>query len=196
MKKDIPLESKNFKKEIDDYISPSSYYSGMDRHRVLERIEQSKQRKKWFGKPLLTLSFLMFLLIGGTILGLFMNYPETDNRLAAEDLIEVLQLGTSEEAIVRELGGGFVPVQTSDESVAAVIDSYRLDFPVEPGYLFEEQMDFLDTREVVEGRMMMQLMVSYQEGKLVSYDLIYKNSEGETIFRRVSDKGLVVDVVD
>lgn len=197
MKKETPFDKQHFKNEMDDFIAPHSIYTGVDRQRVLEKIERSKRRKKWWGgRPLLVLSVLLVFLISGTIAGVFMSTSKNSSVISAEEIMGKLELGMNEGEVVSILGNHFVPIEAANDSIDWNVDFYRLDFPAQKGYIYEESMDFLDIEGVVSGKMAMQVIVAYDAGQLVSYSMIYKDDGGKTVIRRVSDGDVETHVVD
>ncbi|KPB05619.1 hypothetical protein [Bacillus sp. CHD6a] len=194
MSKNPRLESDHFKQEMDHFISPNSLFTSVDQERVLERIRGAKKRKSWWGHPRIVLSVLLLFIVSGTLYGVMQT--TTDNEtISADFVLSNVSTGMSKQEVRNILGTNYVKVEQSMDS-GPIFTLNRYDFPVEEGYVFESQMDFLDIEGVRSGRMRMQVIVQY-DGELVEgYSIIFNEENGKTVIHRVFGDEIKVIPVD
>ncbi|WP_096156630.1 hypothetical protein [Bacillus sp. FJAT-45066] len=169
------LDKEKLKRDVDQYISPHSLYTGIDQKRVLERIQSSRGRKRYIKNPRIMLSVIVFFLavmVGMSFVG------NEESRLGAEHWKEQLYLGMEKEDVLRVLGENYVEVEPAD-GVERDVVLWRYDFVQEPEYVYEEPYDFVDIDGVVSGKMDYQIIINLGSDEVVRYTILYKDGEGK-----------------
>ncbi|CAG9621472.1 hypothetical protein [Sutcliffiella rhizosphaerae] len=177
-------EKDHFKKEMDHYISPHSMFTGVDRNRILERIERAKRRKKWWGNPKMALSILLLFIVAGSLYVLI-NQSNQEEVLSAQEVIDTLYVGMSQEEVWSYLGTDYLEVEPSKDS-GPKYELHRYDYPLKEGYEFITSIDELDIEGVKTGMMGMQVSVFIDSNNHVAgYSVLYKNNAGKTLIHSV-----------
>ena len=171
------LDKEKLKRDVDEYISPNSLFTGIDQKRVMERIQSSKGRRRYIKNPRLLLSVVMLFIASMVVLS-FIGNEET--RLGAEHWKEQLFLGMEKEDVLRVLGENYVEVEPADGVDRGVI-LWRYDFVQVENYVYEEAYDFVDIDGVVSGKMDYQILINLSGDKVVKYTILYKDAEGKTV---------------
>ena len=171
------LDKEKLKRDVDEYISPNSLFTGIDKKRVMERIQSSKGRRRYIKNPRLLLSVVMLFIASMVVLS-FIGNEET--RLGAEHWKEQLFLGMEKEDVLRVLGENYVEVEPADGVDRGVI-LWRYDFVQVENYVYEEAYDFVDIDGVVSGKMDYQILINLSGDKVVKYTILYKDAEGKTV---------------
>ena len=171
------LDKEKLKRDVDEYISPNSLFTGIDQKRVMERIQSSKGRRRYIKNPRLMLTVVLLFIASMVVLS-FIGNEET--RLGAEHWKEQLYLGMEKEDVLRVLGENYVEVESAD-GVERNVVLWRYDFVEEAGYVYEEQYDFVDIDGVKSGKMDYQILINLAETEVVRYTILYKDGEGKTV---------------
>jgi hypothetical protein len=194
MSRNPRLENEHFKKEMDHFISPNSLFTSVDRERVLERIEEAKKRKRWWGKPGLVLSVLLLFIVSGTLFGVLKSSSEREN-MTADYVMSQLFIGMSKDEVQAVLGDGYEEVEQGMDS-GPVYLMHRYDYPLEKGYVYQSTEDGFDIDGIRSDKMYMQVMVRYESEVVGGYSLIYKERSGKTVIHQVSEDDTQVIPVD
>ncbi|MDX5475347.1 MAG: hypothetical protein LPK00_07385 [Bacillaceae bacterium] len=171
------LDKEKLKRDVDEYISPNSLFTGIDQKRVMERIQSSKGRRRYIKNPRLMLSVVMLFIASMVVLSFIGN---EESRLGAEHWKEQLYLGMEKEDVLRLLGENYVEVESAD-GVERNEVLWRYDFVMEDGYVYEEQYDFVDIDGVKSDKMDYQILINLAGDEVVRYSILYKNSEGNAV---------------
>ena len=171
------LDKEKLKRDVDEYISPNSLFTGMDQKRVMERIQSSRGRRRYIKNPRLMLSVVMLFIASMVVLS-FIGNEET--RLGAEHWKEQLYLGMEKEDVLRLLGENYVEVEPAD-GVERDVVLWRYDFVLEEDYVYEEAYDFVDIDGVASGKMDYQILFNLTDAEVVRYTILYKESDGKTV---------------
>ena len=171
------LDKEKLKRDVDEYISPNSLFTGIDQKRVMERIHSSQGRRRYIKNPKMLLSVILFFIASIVVLS-FIGTEES--RLGAEHWKEQLYLGMEKDDVLRVLGDNYVVVEPAD-GVERDVVLWRYDFVKDPDYVYEEQYDFVDLDGVASGKMDYQIMVNLAGDELEQYTILYKNNDGNRV---------------